>query len=61
MLDLKGTANSMAESLSMFAHEVTRDAKEVGTDCRLGGQARVMNVSGTWKDLTDNVNVWLRT
>ncbi|KAI0071450.1 histidine kinase [Panus rudis PR-1116 ss-1] len=57
MLDLKETVNGMTESLSVFADEVTRVAKEVGTDGRLGGQARVTNVSGTWKDLTDNVNV----
>ncbi|KAI0804595.1 histidine kinase [Irpex lacteus] len=57
MLDLKETVNEMTESLSVFADEVTRVAKEVGTDGKLGGQARVTNVSGTWKDLTDNVNV----
>ncbi|CAL1702932.1 unnamed protein product [Somion occarium] len=57
MLDLKETVNSMTASLSVFADEVTRVAKEVGTDGKLGGQARVTNVSGTWKDLTDNVNV----
>ena len=57
MLDLKETVNGMTESLSVFADEVTRVAKEVGTDGKLGGQARVTNVSGTWKDLTDNVNV----
>lgn len=57
MLDLKDTVNGMTESLSVFADEVTRVAKEVGTDGKLGGQARVTNVSGTWKDLTDNVNV----
>lgn len=57
MLDLKETVNGMTESLSVFADEVTRVAKEVGTDGRLGGQARVTNVSGTWKDLTDNVNI----
>ena len=47
----------MTESLSVFADEVTRVAREVGTEGRLGGQARVINVGGTWKDLTDNVNV----
>ncbi|KAH9911696.1 histidine kinase [Amylocystis lapponica] len=57
MLDLKETVNGMTESLSVFADEVTRVAKEVGTDGKLGGQARVTNVGGTWKDLTDNVNV----
>ena len=49
MLDLKDTVNGMTESLSVFADEVTRVAKEVGTDGKLGGQARVTNVSGTWK------------
>jgi HAMP domain-containing protein len=57
ILELKETANGMTESLSVFAAEVTRVAREVGTEGRLGGQARVMNVGGTWKDLTDNVNV----
>jgi osomolarity two-component system sensor histidine kinase NIK1 len=47
----------MTESLSVFADEVTRVAREVGTEGRLGGQARVTNVGETWKDLTDNVNV----
>ena len=54
---LKETVNGMTESLSMFADEVTRVAREVGTEGRLEGQARVSNVGGTWKDLTDNVNV----
>ncbi|CDO72026.1 hypothetical protein BN946_scf184943.g61 [Trametes cinnabarina] len=57
MLDLKETVNGMTESLSLFADEVTRVAKEVGTEGLLGGQAQVSNVGGTWKDLTDNVNV----
>ncbi|ETW76839.1 hypothetical protein HETIRDRAFT_389878 [Heterobasidion irregulare TC 32-1] len=57
MLDLKETVNGMTESLSVFADEVTRVAREVGTEGRLGGQANVTNVGGTWKDLTDNVNV----
>ncbi|KAI0298323.1 hypothetical protein BC826DRAFT_999267 [Russula brevipes] len=57
MLDLKETVNGMTESLSVFAVEVTRVAREVGTDGRLGGQANVTNVGGTWKDLTDCVNV----
>ncbi|TCD59989.1 histidine kinase osmosensor [Steccherinum ochraceum] len=57
MLDLKETVNGMTESLRVFADEVTRVAKEVGTDGKLGGQARVTNVSGTWKDLTENVNI----
>ncbi|KAH9946794.1 hypothetical protein B0H21DRAFT_693032 [Amylocystis lapponica] len=57
MLELKKTVNGMTESLSVFADEVTRVAREVGTEGKLGGQAHVMNVGGTWKDLTDNVNV----
>jgi osomolarity two-component system, sensor histidine kinase NIK1 len=57
ILELKETVNGMTESLSVFAAEVTRVAREVGTEGRLGGQATVMNVGGTWKDLTDNVNV----
>ena len=56
MLDLKRTVNTMVDQLSAFAAEVTRVAREVGTDGRLGGQAEVRGVSGTWKDLTDNVN-----
>src|SRR5205823_1388246 len=50
------TVNAMVEQLSSFAAEVTRVAGEVGTEGRLGGQAQVKGVSGTWKDLTDNVN-----
>lgn len=57
ILELKDTVNGMTDSLSLFADEVTRVAKEVGTDGKLGGQARVTNVGGTWKALTDNVNV----
>ncbi|EPQ52996.1 hypothetical protein GLOTRDRAFT_45993 [Gloeophyllum trabeum ATCC 11539] len=57
ILELKETVNGMTESLSVFADEVTRVAREVGTEGKLGGQARVANVGGTWKDLTDNVNV----
>ena len=57
MLDLKETVNGMTESLSLFADEVTRVAKEVGTEGLLGGQAQVSNVGGTWKGLTDSVNV----
>jgi osomolarity two-component system, sensor histidine kinase NIK1 len=57
ILELKETVNGMTESLSVFADEVTRVAREVGTEGRLGGQALVANVGGTWKDLTDNVNV----
>ena len=49
MLDLKETVNGMTESLSVFADEVTRVAREVGTEGRLGGQAKVTNVGGTWK------------
>ncbi|MFC4337078.1 HAMP domain-containing protein [Salininema proteolyticum] len=56
MLQLKNTLNSMVGQLSKFADEVTRVAKEVGTDGKLGGQANVPGVSGIWKDLTDNVN-----
>ncbi|GAA4985608.1 HAMP domain-containing protein [Yinghuangia aomiensis] len=57
MLALKNTVNTMVDQLSGFAQEVTRVAREVGTEGRLGGQARVEGVSGTWKDLTDSVNV----
>jgi osomolarity two-component system sensor histidine kinase NIK1 len=57
ILELKETVNGMTESLSVFADEVTRVAREVGTEGRLGGQARVTGVGGTWKDLTDNVNI----
>ncbi len=56
VLDLKNTINTMVDQLSAFSAEVTRVAKEVGTEGVLGGQARVEGVSGTWKDLTDNVN-----
>ncbi len=56
MLQLKGTINTMVDQLSSFAAEVTRVAREVGTEGKLGGQAEVQGVSGTWKDLTDNVN-----
>jgi HAMP domain-containing protein/signal transduction histidine kinase/CheY-like chemotaxis protein len=54
---LKSTINTMVDQLSAFAAEVTRVAREVGTEGKLGGQARVKGVSGTWRDLTDNVNV----
>ena len=54
---LKNTINTMVDQLSAFADEVTRVAREVGTEGRLGGQARVRGVAGTWKDLTDNVNI----
>src|SRR5205807_1240425 len=56
MHELKRTMNSMVDSLRVFADEVTRVAREVGTEGRLGGQANVPGVGGTWKDLTDNVN-----
>ncbi|HBE49900.1 MAG TPA: hybrid sensor histidine kinase/response regulator, partial [Cyanobacteria bacterium UBA11369] len=56
ILDLKNTINVMVDQLSSFASEVTRVAREVGTEGKLGGQAQVMGVAGTWKDLTDNVN-----
>ncbi|MFG2130018.1 HAMP domain-containing protein [Streptomyces sp. NPDC048751] len=57
ILELKNTINTMVDQLSAFADEVTRVAREVGTEGRLGGQAQMRGVSGTWKDLTDNVNV----
>jgi signal transduction histidine kinase/DNA-binding response OmpR family regulator/HAMP domain-containing protein len=56
ILELKNTVNTMVDQLSSFASEVTRVAREVGTEGKLGGQAQVKGVSGTWKDLTDNVN-----
>ncbi|HSL67545.1 MAG TPA: HAMP domain-containing protein, partial [Actinomycetota bacterium] len=56
ILELKDTINTMVDQLSSFADEVTRVAREVGTEGKLGGQAHVPGVSGTWKDLTDNVN-----
>ena len=57
ILELKNTLNTMVDQLNAFAGEVTRVAREVGTEGRLGGQAEVPGVAGTWKDLTDNVNV----
>src|ERR671935_175051 len=57
ILELKNTINTMVEQLRSFAAEVTRVAREVGTEGRLGGQAVVPGVGGTWKDLTDNVNL----
>ncbi|MBR7834785.1 HAMP domain-containing protein [Actinospica durhamensis] len=57
VLELKNTINAMVDQLSAFADEVTRVAREVGTEGRLGGQAKVPGVAGTWKDLTDTVNV----
>ncbi|WP_410001833.1 HAMP domain-containing protein [Tardiphaga sp. 709] len=56
ILELKNTINTMVDQLNSFAGEVTRVAREVGTEGRLGGQAAVPGVAGTWKDLTDNVN-----
>jgi HAMP domain-containing protein/signal transduction histidine kinase/CheY-like chemotaxis protein len=56
ILELKNTINTMVDQLNSFASEVTRVAREVGTDGKLGGQAEVKGVAGTWKDLTDNVN-----
>src|SRR3989442_3851372 len=56
ILQIKDVINRMVDQLSAFASEVTRVAKEVGTEGRLGGQAEVKGVAGTWKDLTDNVN-----
>lgn len=56
IMELKGTINAMVEQLRIFASEVTRVAREVGTEGQLGGQAQVPGVSGTWQELTDNVN-----
>src|SRR5207237_4176662 len=56
ILELKNTINTMVDQLSSFAAEVTRVAREVGSEGILGGQARVEGVSGTWKDLTESVN-----
>ena len=57
ILELKNTINTMVDQLNAFAGEVTRVAREVGTEGKLGGQAQVRGVAGTWKDLTDNVNL----
>ena len=57
ILDLKNTINTMVEQLNSFAYEVTRVARDVGTEGKLGGQAEVRGVAGTWKDLTDSVNM----
>ena len=57
ILDLKNTINTMVDQLNSFAFEVTRVAREVGTEGKLGGQAEVQGVAGTWKDLTDSVNM----
>src|SRR5204862_660859 len=56
ILQIKDVINTMVDQLSSFASEVTRVAREVGTDGKLGGQAIVKGVAGTWKDLTDSVN-----
>src|SRR5207249_1492412 len=56
ILELKNTINTMVDQLNGFASEVTRVAREVGTEGKLGGQAQVPGVAGTWKGLTDNVN-----
>src|SRR3989440_9505434 len=56
ILELKGTINTMVDQLNSFAGEVTRVAREVGSEGKLGGQALVRGVAGTWKDLTDSVN-----
>ena len=56
ILELKNTINTMVDQLNAFAAEVTRVAREVGFEGKLGGQAKVEGVAGTWKDLTDNVN-----
>src|SRR5438132_12431235 len=56
ILELKNTINTMVDQLNAFAAEVTRMAREVGTEGKLGGQAVVPGVAGTWKDLTDSVN-----
>src|SRR5690606_16791755 len=57
ILELKATINTMVDQLNAFAFEVTRVAREVGTEGKLGGQAQVPGAAGTWKDLTDNVNL----
>src|SRR5205807_1927028 len=61
ILELKNTINTMVDQLNGFASEVTRVAREVGTEGKLGGQARVEGVAGTWEDLTDNVNLMADT
>src|SRR5207249_5738425 len=57
ILELKVTVNTMVDQLNSFASEVIRVARDVGTEGKLGGQAEVKGVAGTWKDLTDNVNL----
>jgi HAMP domain-containing protein len=61
ILQLKEAINTMVDQLRSFASEVTRVAREVGTDGKLGGQAVVPGVAGTWKDLTDSVNAMAET
>src|SRR2546423_13578660 len=56
ILEMKNTINTLVDRLGSFASEVTRVAREVGSEGKLGGQAEVRDVSGTWKDLTDSVN-----
>src|SRR5205823_2406181 len=56
MLELKSTVNTMVDQLNSFADEVTRVAREAGTEGTVGGQAQVKGVAGTWRDLTENVN-----
>src|SRR6185312_5573654 len=56
ILELKNTINNLVDQLNSFSSEVTRVAREVGTDGKLGGQAEVKGIGGTWKDLTDSVN-----
>src|SRR5207247_9585111 len=56
LLELKSTVNTLVDQLNGFAGEVSRVAREVGTEGKLGGQAQVKGVAGVWKDLTDNVN-----
>src|SRR5437870_9512256 len=58
ILELKNTVNTMVDQLNSFASEVTRVAREVGTEGKLGGQAQVVGVAGVWEDLTGNVN-WM--
>src|SRR5207245_4893855 len=60
VLELKATINTMVDQLNAFAAEVTRVAREVGTEGKLGGQAEVLGVAGVWKALTDNVNFMAR-
>src|SRR5213079_1092790 len=57
ILELKSTINTLVDQLNAFSGEVTRVAREVGTDGKLGGQAQVLGVAGVWRDLTDNVNL----